>query len=105
MTNDAKTPNNACQPPIVEPSGKGVVVTALAEMPDKALLDETALAQALGVSKRTIRRMVGRFELPPPVKFAGRSMWQAGKVLAYFEEAAERVSREAERRAKEFRQI
>jgi len=83
----------------------GIIVTQLAILPKDALLDETALARALGISKRTVRRMVGRFELPPPVRFAGRSTWQAGKVLTYFEEAAERASREAAQKAKEFRRL
>ena len=55
------------------PTESGVIITELATLPDKALLDERALAEALGVTKRTIRRQVGRYELPPPVKLAGRS--------------------------------
>jgi hypothetical protein len=54
----------------------GVVIDGLARLPNDAILDETALAVALAVSKRTVRRMVGRHELPPPFAFAGRSMWQ-----------------------------
>ena len=87
------------------PDLPGVCITALAEIPPAALLDETALAAALGCCKRTIRRMVGRYELPPAVPFAGRSMWQAGKVLAYFEAAADRKAREAERAAAKFRNL
>ena len=83
----------------------GVCITALAELPEKALLDETALAAALGCCKRTIRRMVGRYELPPPVRFAGRSTWQAGAVLRWFEAAADRKAREAERAAARFRKL
>ena len=83
----------------------GVCITTLAELPPAALLDETALAAALGVTKRTIRRMVGRYELPPPVRFAGRSTWQAGAVLRWFEAAAERKAREAERAAAKFRNL
>ena len=43
--------------------------------------------------------MVGRYELPPPVPFRGRSFWEAGRVLAHFEARAERAAREAKRAA------
>jgi len=38
----------------------------------------------------------------PPVRFAGRSMWQVGKVLAWFEARAERAARDTERAARRF---
>ena len=77
---------------------QGVVIVRLAELPERALLDEAALAECLGVSKRTVRRMVGRHELPPPVAFGGKSMWQVGRVMSWFEVRAERAAREADRR-------
>lgn len=83
-------------PPVVD-HGDGILITVLAEMPERTLLDENALAKALGVTKRTVRRMVARFELPPPVSFAGRSTWQSGRVLAWFEVRAERAARDARR--------
>ena len=75
----------------------GVVILALAELPERAILDEQALADALGITKRTVRRMVSRHELPPSVPFAGRAMWQVRRVLAWFESRAERAARDAER--------
>src|SRR5262245_3327215 len=89
--------NSFADAPAVAESRDGVLITALAELPERALLDERALASALGVTKRTVRRMVSRFELPPPVSFAGRSTWQAGRVLAWFEARAERAARDARR--------
>ncbi len=78
----------------------GRTITALAIMPDKTLLDERALASALNVSKRTVRRMVARHELPPPVRFGGKSTWLTGRVLAHVEARAERQARDAERAAR-----
>lgn len=75
------------------------IVTALAVLPEKVFLDESAMACVFGVTQRTIRRMVQRFELPPPIPFAGRSICIAGRVLAYLNAAAERVEQEAERTA------
>src|SRR5437867_2764623 len=51
-----------------EGSSHGVIITGLADLPAKTLLDEAALAVMLGRSKRSIRRMVSRLELPPPVR-------------------------------------
>ena len=77
----------------------GRVLTGLAELPPDALLDEAAVALVLEVSKRTVRRMVARYELPPPVRFAGRSTWQAARILAWFHRRADRAEREARRRS------
>ena len=78
----------------------GRTISSLACLPEKTLLDETALASALCLSKRTIRRMVSRNELPPPFRFAGKSNWMSGKVLAHIEARADRQARDAERAAK-----
>ena len=72
------------------------IVLALAELPAKALVDERALAAALAVTQRTVRRMVARFELPPPILLAGRSTWIADRVLAHLEARAARAARRAE---------
>ena len=87
------------------PRESGVIITRLAELPRGTLLDEKALAKVLSVTRRTIRRMVGRYELPPPVRFSGRSMWQAGRVLDWFEARADRLAREAERSARRLREL
>jgi predicted DNA-binding transcriptional regulator AlpA len=74
-----------------------VTNTKIAELPESALLDESALADVLGVSKRTIRRMVRRFELPPPIRFAGRSTWICGRVLSHIKKMAEDAATTAEK--------
>jgi len=71
----------------------------LAKLPEKALLDETALAAAFGVTPRTVRRMVGRHEIPPGVPLAGKTVWMAGKVLAFLEAKLDRMQASAQRRA------
>ena len=78
----------------------GRTITALAKMDDKTMVDESALAAALKLSKRSVRRMVQRNELPPPFRFAGKSTWFTGKVLAHIEARAEREARDAERAAR-----
>lgn len=86
-------------PPVQAAPEMPGVIDALARMPVQTLLDERALAAALKVTTRTIRRMVGRYELPPGVPLAGRTVWLSGKVLAFLEEKLDRAARDAERRA------
>jgi len=68
-----------------EQTRQGVVILGLASMPEGALLDEAALASVLSVTRRTVRRMVCRFELPPPIRLANRSTWRAGTILTWIE--------------------
>jgi len=71
------------------------LITGLAVLPAKTLLDERAIASLFNVTTRTVRRMIARFELPPPVMLAGRSTWIAERVIAHIEERAERAARRA----------
>jgi len=84
---------------------KGICISKLADLPEKTILDTVALADALGVTTRTIRRMVSRFEICPPFRLRGRSMWFAGKVLSYIEAQADRLSHDAEKRATKIRRL
>ena len=68
----------------------------LGELPPGAIVTEEALARMFGVTRRTVRRMVGRFELPPPIRLSGRSVWLVGRILSHIEAAAERAEREAQ---------
>lgn len=77
----------------------GLLVVELATMPAGAILDVTRMAAALTVARRTVARMVGRRELPPPVPFGGRSVWVVDQVLAHIRAAADRAAREAEKEA------
>lgn len=89
----------------ISQEGEGVVMTGLARLPENALLDETALTKIMGVCKRTTRRMIRRHELPPPVRFAGRSTWRVGRVLAWVDGRSERVEREAKRMEARLRRL
>ncbi len=85
--------------------GPGVLIDALARLPERTILDETRLAAVLGVSGRTVRRMVSRYELPPPISLAGRSMWYSGRVLAHLDAAFERAEKEANLNAARLREL
>lgn len=71
------------------------VLTTLANLPPKAILREDAMARIFGVTPRTIRRMVARFEIPPSIILNGRASWFARRVLSWIEGRAEQREREA----------
>ena len=87
-----------------EAGARGVLIDSLAILPERAILDQARLADLIGVTTRTVRRMVSRFELPPPTRLMGRSVWFAGRVLAHIEKAVERAERAAEQIARKIRQ-
>ena len=84
---------------------RGLVIDSLARLPEMAILDESRLAETLQVTTRTVRRMVARFELPPPVSLAGRSVWMAGRVLRFIENAIERAEQEAAKQSQRIRRF
>jgi len=80
-------------------NAKGLTVTKLAELPAGSMLDEKALAEVFAVSPRTIRRMIGRGELPPGVFLGARKIWFSEKVIEFLSQRAEQT---AEERRKSF---
>jgi len=89
---------------IDEDGQDGLVLDTLAKLPEKAILNEAAVAKALHVAPRTLRRVVARWQIPPAVTLGGRSVWFAGRVLAHIEAAAIRAEKDAERDARKFRE-
>jgi predicted DNA-binding transcriptional regulator AlpA len=89
------------EPPIEAQESKSAettgIILGLAALPEKAILTEAALAKTIGVTQRTIRRMVQRNEIPPPVPFAGQAVWFAGGVLAYIQTRIDRRLRDVSR--------
>ena len=79
--------------------------TSLGELHPNTLLDKVALAQALDVSPRTLRRMVARFEVPPGMTLGGKKIWLAGNVLQFLTERANDLAREAERMSKKLQRL
>ena len=63
-----------------------LVCTELAEYPPDTLLSQRALASVLGVSPRTIRRMICRYELPPGIKLGGRKVWIVRALREFLEQ-------------------
>ena len=83
----------------------GQVASGLAQHPPGTMLDERALASALGVSPRTVRRMVDRCELPPGVRLGARKIWLSEKVLSFLRERSERGAVRSRRQAKKLDEL
>ena len=89
---DCPNHENAAEPQVAQG-----VMDGLAVLAPKTLVSEHALANAFCVSARTIRRMVSRHELPPPVRIAGRATWVVERILAHIDARAARAAQDAER--------
>ncbi len=87
--------------PVGAPLQPGVI-DALARMPERAILNEKAMAATFGVTTRTVRRMVGRHEVPPGIPLAGRTVWMAGKVLTFLEKKLKEAEESARKRGAAF---
>lgn len=66
-------------------------------------LTKKELCAVFSCGPRTLQRMVDRFEIPPPVWFAGRNTWIVGNLRAWIAEAAKRKEAGALRVAKKMR--
>ena len=82
---------------VVEVGDTGGPGRTLAEIPDGAMMDLKALADALGICTRTARRAIRRGELPPGIGMGRRRIWTAGRVRAWLDRRADEAEREAER--------
>ena len=78
-----------------------LVSTDLALYAPETILDQAALGAALGVSPRTLRRMVARLEIPPGLPLGGKKVWLAGKVREFLALRAENVVRRSQRSREE----
>lgn len=77
----------------------GITLIPLDRLPNNLLLTKVELASVLGCSPRTLGRMVRKFELPPPITLAGRSVWISDKVKEWVVTSASRRESEAAKEA------
>ena len=84
---EVETPNEAAT--------LDLAASGLARLPETAWIDEAALAREFGVSGRSIRRMVKRGELPPPILLGGRNHWNIDRVLRWLDDRAQQAEADA----------
>jgi excisionase family DNA binding protein len=49
-------------------------------------IDQHELAEYLGVSTRTVRTLIKRGELPPPIRIGRKQIWLKGKFMRWLED-------------------
>ena len=74
---------------------QGVLIDGLARLPRDSMIDKKRLASVLGVSTRTVQRMVERHELPPPIRLVKKAMWIVKDLLEHIEQIAIQTAEEA----------
>ena len=88
-----------------ESGGDGALIDAFSRLSENDILDRSGLAKALKVTTRTVSRMVDRFELPPPIRLAGRSVWIVGPLLEHIRAKVTAAAAEARQRADRIRKL
>lgn len=79
-------------------------IDLLAQGPDD-LITKRALCRLFECSERTLRRMVKRRDLPPPLRVEGKSVWAAETLGKWLADAAKRKQVEIEVEARQIRAI
>ena len=72
-----------------------VTVGVLGSTPDEALASVADIAAAMNVCVTTIRRMIARGELPPPVSLGKDDVWTVGWIRRWIEERLAAAARES----------
>jgi hypothetical protein len=81
------------------------IIAALAELPPEALIDEAALARIFGRCLKSIKRAIGRGELPPGVRLFGKTTWTAKVLLDHLDKRLEAAKREREQLSRRISQL
>lgn len=82
-------------PPVQQAYIPPAVAEGLAGLPDDQWIDQATMAEAFGVVDRTLRRMVERGEVPPPIPLAGGSRWKVGRVREWLDNRARQAEADA----------
>lgn len=74
------------------------ISTALALLPEGAILNLAALARILGRHPKSVERSIRRAELPQGIRLLGRRVWLAGALQQHLHARQEEAIRAARRR-------
>lgn len=86
--------------PLVDGSSLPGIIAELGDLRSGAIITEVGLAALFGRHVVSVKRAVGRGELPPPCKLFGTNVWTAGSLVRYIEGRLSQAATEAERDAK-----
>ena len=99
MTSDQK--QSACGPADGGASSEAAearngLCLLLGDLGDGAAISTAFLAHEMGVSEVTVKRMIARGELPPPVSMGKWNIWTAGWLRGWIEMRLEAAAQEAQ---------
>ncbi len=101
---DGRSMVGPCQEGVGEAKSDEAEVDApvfwLAQYADNDILTREGMCQVFKCAPRTVFRMAERFEIPPPLPLAGRSVWVVGRLKAWIIGVAQCKEEEALREAK-----
>jgi hypothetical protein len=80
------------------------IIATLAALHPSAIVTEAGIAHLFSRHLVSVKRAVGRGELPPPCKLFGTNVWTAGSLVRYIEGRLAQAAAEAERDAKRLAQ-
>jgi hypothetical protein len=81
------------------------IIAALAELPAEAIIDEAGLARIFKRHPVSIKRAIGRGELPPGVRMFGKQTWTARAVLDHLSQRLEAAKKETQRLQRRISQL
>jgi len=78
-------------------AGPGIYLE-LGKLPPSTVITEDGLAGIMGkICRESIKRAVGRGELPQPVKIMGKNVWTVGAIVKHLEDRLESEARKVAR--------
>ncbi|PON12284.1 hypothetical protein C2W62_40420 [Candidatus Entotheonella serta] len=81
------------------------IIVELGRLGTNALISEGGLAHLFNRHVVSVKRAIGRGELPPPCKLFGANVWTVGVIIKHIESRLEMASQEAEAQAKRFKNL
>ena len=80
------------------------VIAELGDLRPGAIVTEEGIAKLFRRHVVSVKRAVGRGELPPPCKLFGTNVWTAGSLVRYIEDRLAQAAAESERDARRLAQ-
>ena len=81
------------------------IVSELGRLGPGSIITETALAKLLGRHPISIKRAVGRGELPQPIRLMGKPVWTAEAILKHLEKRLADAAKEVEGREEKMKRL
>ncbi|MBU48724.1 MAG: hypothetical protein CL920_08515 [Deltaproteobacteria bacterium] len=80
----------------LSPTPKGIIAE-LGSWPPSTIITEEYVANLFKRCPTSIKRAVGRGELPPPTRLMGKPTWTVGTIVRHIEARLEESAKDAER--------